>query len=90
MIISFKQDFGFLASCPVPGLLIQGDNDEVVKHHAVARLAEKLQQQRGIVIDYKLISDADHFFTGKLAELTQYVDSYLTQKSLTPARVINR
>ena len=85
-----KQDFGFLAPCPVPGLIIQGESDEIVNHHSVAKLVEKLQQQRGIVIDYDLIAQADHFFTGKLDKLTQSVEEHLQTKTLKPARVMSK
>lgn len=72
-----RYDFSFLAPCPVPGMIVQGLKDDIVPHTYVGKLAEKLQQQRGIKIDYCLIPDADHFFTGKLPELCRYVEGYL-------------
>lgn len=84
-----KYDFGFLAPCPVPGLIVQGDHDEIVNHFAVSKLVDKLQQQRGIVIDYRLISDADHFFVGKLQELTTYVDTYLQKKVMIEPKIMS-
>lgn len=81
-----RYDFSFLAPCPVPGLIIQGAKDDIVPHTYVGKLAEKLQQQRGIKIDYRLISDADHFYTGKLPELCTHVEAYL--KSKKPQRTL--
>lgn len=75
-----KYDFTFLAPCPVPGLIMQGNKDEVVKYQSVARLADKLQQQRGIHIDYSQVPGADHFFTGQLGEITKTVNSYLSRQ----------
>ena len=72
-----RYDFSFLAPCPVPGMIIQGANDNIVPHAYVGKLAEKLQQQRGIKIDYRLIPEVDHFFTGKLPELCCLVEDYL-------------
>ena len=74
-----RYDFSFLAPCPVPGLILQGANDDIVPHTYVGKLAERLQQQRGINIDYRLQESADHFFTGKLTELCSHVDTYLRQ-----------
>lgn len=70
-------DFNFLAPCPSDGLLIQGTSDTIVPEPAVAKLAHKLAQQKGISIDYRTIQGADHFFTEHLTELVQGVDQHL-------------
>ena len=71
-------DFGFLAPCPSSGILIQGSADEVVQPVAVQKLVDKLKTQRHIVIDYKIIEGANHFFEGEMEELmadcAEYVD----------------
>src|SRR3546814_1033864 len=70
-------DFGFLAPCPSSGLIVQGNKDEVVPHESVQKLVNKLRQQRDIVIDYRLLDGANHFFHHKMDELTGEIDSYL-------------
>src|SRR5215831_20511909 len=55
-------DFSFLAPCPVSGLVVQGDRDEVVAEAAVGELVHKLHNQREITIDYQVIEGANHFF----------------------------
>lgn len=70
-------DFNFLAPCPSDGLLIQGTADTVVPEASVAKLANKLSQQKGISIDYRSIPGADHFFTEHLADLVRNVDQHL-------------
>lgn len=72
-----RYDFSFLAPCPVPGLILQGAKDDIVSYSFVAKLADKLQQQRGINIDYVQIPDGDHFFTGKLPDLCKTVETYV-------------
>ena len=47
-----KYDFSFLAPCPVSGLIIQGDNDDIVNETDVALFANKLDSQRSINIKY--------------------------------------
>ncbi len=70
-------DFNFLAPCPKSGLIVQGRQDEVVPEEAVAKLATKLSNQRGIEIDYRVIPAADHLFSNKLDQLLKNVESYL-------------
>ena len=71
-------DFSFLAPCPSSGMIVHGGLDEVVPEPSVAKLVDKLSTQRGIKIDYRLIEEANHFFTSHLNTLTEHVDDYLT------------
>lgn len=75
-------DFGFLAPCPVPGLILQGDQDDIVPHASVVNLVDKLQLQRGLQIDYRRVPMADHFFTEKLPDLRCHVEDYLSKNLL--------
>ncbi len=70
-------DFNFLAPCPASGLIVQGRQDDVVPEEAVAKLANKLTNQRGIEIDYRVVPGADHLFSNKLEQLIKNVDGYL-------------
>lgn len=72
-------DFNFLAPCPTSGMMLHGALDELVPEAAVAKLVQKLSQQRGIHIDYRLVPGASHFFNDHLAELTAEVENYLDQ-----------
>ena len=70
-------DFSFLAPCPSSGLILQGNKDDLVPEPSVAKLVEKLSQQRGIVIDYRIIDGANHFFHERMDLLNGHVDNYL-------------
>lgn len=70
-------DFSFLAPCPSSGLMLQGDADEIVPADSVEKLAEKLNLQQGIHVDYHLESGADHFFTDMLEPMTDRISAYL-------------
>jgi len=72
-----KYDFTFLAPCPSSGLILQGDRDETVNEPDVAKLANKLAHQPGITVEYKLIKNANHFFTDRLDEMNGTVEKYL-------------
>jgi len=70
-------DFSFLAPCPSSGLIIQGDQDQIVPVEAMQKLITKLMHQRDIKIDYRLIAGADHFFQNHLDELSAVVEDYV-------------
>ena len=70
-------DFSFLAPCPSSGLIVQGDKDELVSEPAVAKLAEKISKQRGLVIDYRIVPGANHFFPDHRDTLYGHVADYL-------------
>lgn len=72
-------DFTFLAPCPSSGLIIQGDQDEIVPEPSVAKLVDKLSSQRGIEIDYRVLAGAGHFFGEQMEELNGHLDDYLNK-----------
>lgn len=74
-----QHDFSFLAPCPSSGLLLQGDQDQIVPSDAVARLAQKLSQQRDITIEHQLVPGANHFFHHKTEALAAAVEAYVTE-----------
>lgn len=75
-----KYDFSFLAPCPVSGLILQGDQDDVVDPTSVNSLVKKLRQQKDIQISYETIQGTDHFFLNKLQEASQLIESYLKKE----------
>ncbi|MCI5049618.1 MAG: alpha/beta hydrolase [Rickettsiales bacterium] len=73
-------DFGFLSPCPAHGMIVQGDSDEIVQEAAVSQLVGKLQAQKGLTIDYRVIDGADHYFRNSLEDLMGMVDGYIGDK----------
>ena len=85
-------DFTFLAPCPASGLIVHGDNDDVVPQEAVQKLVDKLKHQKDIQIQFKVASGANHFFADQMDQLGEIVTEYLTQrmspeKQQKPAKV---
>lgn len=72
-------DFTFLAPCPVSGQMLLGNQDELVTEASVAKLAQKLSNQRGIAIDYRVIPGANHFFHNHIDDLVAAVTDYLAK-----------
>jgi alpha/beta superfamily hydrolase len=72
-------DFTFLAPCPSSGMIIHGARDDLVPESDVATLAQKLQSQRHIEIDYRVIKGANHLFNDKVEILGKNIESYLDE-----------
>ena len=72
-------DFTFLAPCPSSGLIIHGARDDLVPESDVATLAQKLQNQRHIEIDYRVIKGANHLFEDKIDLLSKHIETYLDE-----------
>ena len=73
-------DFSFLAPCPASGLIIQGTSDEIVTPDSVDKLATKLRTQKAITVEHTQITGGNHFFEGKLDELTITIDDYMRRR----------
>ena len=82
-------DFSFLAPCPVSGMVIHGDADELVPEAEVAKLAKKLSSQRAVDIDYRKVAGADHFFSDYLEVVSGHVEDYVGTKLRTMSPVTN-
>jgi alpha/beta superfamily hydrolase len=76
-------DFSFLAPCPASGLIVHGQQDEVVPSQAAAKLAQKLSNQKKVVVDFKEVPGADHTFAQQLKELVAAVNAYLDKSMAT-------
>ncbi len=72
-----QHDFSFLAPCPASGMILHGDKDEVIPQSSVDKLAQKLQKQKNIKIDYRTIEGSDHFFLDHIDALNAHVNDYL-------------
>ena len=73
-------DFAFLAPCPSSGIIVDGENDEVVPPSAVLKLVDKLKTQKHITIHHTTIPQANHFFQHEMGLLMGEVDSYLDMR----------
>jgi len=73
-------DFSFLAPCPSSGLIIHGDRDRVAPPASVQKLVDKLKTQKGITIEQQIVEGANHFFEGKVDELTSACAEYLDRR----------
>ncbi len=70
-------DFTFLAPCPTSGLIVAGGQDKIVHEPDVANLAAFIHGQKGIVVDYRVIPQANHFFHGCADEVSAHIHDHL-------------
>lgn len=70
-------DFSFLAPCPASGLVVQGDQDDIVPPESVKKLVDKLSAQRGITITHSVIKGANHFFGQQIDQMSDIVGNYV-------------
>lgn len=73
-------DFSFLAPCPSSGLIIHGEKDRVAPPEAVQKLVDKLQQQKGITVEQKIVEGANHFFENRIDPLIEDCSEYLDRR----------
>lgn len=78
-------DFTFLAPCPAPGLVIQGEADQVVTPESVQKLVQRLNNQRGVKIAHKTLPKASHFFTDHLKELSKLAEDFIVESQAQEA-----
>lgn len=73
-------DFGFLSPCPADGLVTQGDRDDIVDEESVSKLVGKLESQKGLKVDYQVMSGADHYYRNNIDELNESTYNFITEK----------
>jgi len=76
-------DFSFLAPCPIPGLVIQGGQDNVVPKEMVVRFVNRLNLQKSTYITTKVLRAADHEFQDNLKDIYSLTHAYITKKKNT-------
>ena len=70
-------DFNFLAPCPASGLIVHGKKDEIAPLDDVQKLAQKLQAQKNITIEYEEVSGANHFYDNEIPKLKKIIENYI-------------
>ena len=73
-------DFTFLSPCPISGLILYGENDELVEVNSILNLKKRLSAQKNINIIFNTISNANHFYKNKEKELASLIKKYIKEK----------
>jgi len=78
-----QYDFSFLAPCPSNGLIIRGERDDFISEESTLKLVEKLDEQKGIEVDYRNIGAANHFFHDKTDDLIAHMHDHMNKAELS-------
>lgn len=78
-------DFSFLAPCPADGLIVQGDQDDIVPREGVNLLVERLVEQQKVNVDFEVVEGANHFFTDRIDQLVSTVHGHLDKANVLRA-----
>ncbi len=65
---------------PLFWLIIHGEKDRVAPPESVQKLVDKLQQQKGITIEQKIVEGANHFFEDRIDPLIEDCAEYLDRR----------
>ena len=76
-----KYDFGFLASCRKPLLLVHGEHDEFGEVERLRKMVTDLEQN--VPVRLVVIPGAGHFFDAQLDELKRVITEWTTEQLTT-------
>ena len=79
-------DFNFLSPCTIPGLMVQGTEDDISKEKDSRALYEKLAEQRDSKVEYASIKKANHFFVNYEKDLMNIIGQFIKPRITPPAR----
>jgi alpha/beta superfamily hydrolase len=78
-----SSSLGYLTLCAKPKLFVQGGNDQFGSRENVEALFATLPEPKQLVF----VDDADHFFTGKLEQVTRAINVWLDERYPASARI---
>ena len=78
-------DFGFFAPCPVQGLIIHGEKDELIPYEEIEKMQNTLARYKAVQVEFHAVEEADHLFSNHLADFEAAVAKYITQTSAKSA-----
>ena len=74
-----RYDFSFFNPCPVDGLVLHGEQDELIPYAHIAQLQQTLICHKAVRVVFRCIKSADHLFSRHLSELEQATAEYIRQ-----------
>lgn len=72
-----KYSFSFFSPCPISGMIVQGDADDIALIEDTETLVDLNHNQKNVHIEYKVIEQADHFFSQNMEEFDKAIDDYI-------------
>jgi hypothetical protein len=73
-----KYDFSFMRECRKPILFVHGDHDEFGRVDSLRALVKSLPSEARARLE--VITDADHFFAGRLDEMRRVITDWIKER----------
>lgn len=70
-------DFSFASPCPLPGIVVAGDSDQIVSLDKITKAVNDWKKKKDSDILYDIIAGADHFFKNHLDEFRSKIRDYI-------------
>ena len=74
-----RYDFSFFNPCPVEGLVVHGEQDELIPYARIVQLQQTLICHKAVQVTFRCIKLADHLFSQHLGALETEVARYIEQ-----------
>jgi alpha/beta superfamily hydrolase len=74
-------DFSFLSPCPASGLIVHGEKDKITPVDGVDAFKKRVKIQKDVEVDFKMISNANHFFDSSMDGMITCVEDYVRTMS---------
>ena len=74
-----RYDFSFFSPCPVDGLVLHGERDELIPFEHIEQLQQTLVCHKTVQVIFRCIKSADHLFSKHLDELEKAVAQYIRE-----------
>lgn len=75
-----KYSFAFFSPCPVSGMIVQGDADDIALIADTETLVDLNHNQKNVHVEYAVIESADHFFSKHIDEFDEVINSYIQDR----------
>ena len=67
--------------------MLHGDSDELVPEPAVRKLVDKLNTQKGVKVDYRVLGGADHVFASHADPVADAIEDHV-QKTMVHRNMV--
>ena len=75
-----KYSFAFFSPCPVSGMIVQGDADDIALIADTETLVDLNHNQKNVHVEYAVIESADHLFSKHMDEFDEVINSYIQDR----------
>ena len=59
--------------------MLHGDSDELVPEPAVRKLVDKLNTQKNVKVDYRILEGADHVFAAHADPIAEAIEDHVSK-----------